>query len=157
MVKLAEYANNKKVSVNLRDAFPSPYTLKDAWEFYEIVKDENPQVTFAIEFQGEYVGNIGIITGDDVYRNSAELGYFIGEPFWNKGIATKAVELITNYVFEALKIVRIYSPIFEYNLASQRVLEKCGFEKEAVFKKSMTKNGIIYDEIRYAKINPRIA
>ena len=157
MVKLAEYANNKKVSVNLRDAFPSPYTLKDAWEFYEIVKDENPQVTFAIEFQGEYVGNIGIITGDDVYRNSAELGYLIGEWIWNKQIATRVVKLIMKCVFEALKIVRIYSPIFEYNLASQRVLEKCGFEKEAVFKKSMTKNGIIYDEIRYAKINPRIA
>lgn len=151
--KLVEYADNKHVSKNLRDAFPSPYTLKDAWEFYEIIKDENPKMTFAIEFDGEYVGNIGLVIGKDVYRNSAELGFFIGEPFWNKGIVTKAVSLITDYGFNSLGIVRIFSSVFEFNHASQRVLEKCGFEKEAVLKKSITKNGIIYDEIRYAKIN----
>lgn len=151
--KLVEYADNKHVSQNLRDAFPSPYTLKDAREFYEIIKDENPKMTFAIEFDGEYVGNIGLVIGKDVYRNSAELGFFIGEPFWNKGIVTKAVSLITDYGFNSLGIVRIFSSVFEFNHASQRVLEKCGFEKEAVLKKSITKNGIIYDEIRYAKIN----
>lgn len=152
--KLAEYANNINVSKNLRDAFPSPYTLQDARNFYNIVKNENPKVTFAIENKGEYVGNIGLIIGTDVYRNNAELGFFIGEPFWNKGITTKAVNIATSYGFDKLKIVRIFSSVFEFNEASQRVLEKCGFEKEAVLKKAITKNGVIYDEIRYTKINP---
>jgi ribosomal-protein-alanine N-acetyltransferase len=99
------------VSINLRDAFPQPYTLKDA-----------------------------------------EIGYFIGEPFWNKGIATKAVSLITDWGFNNLDIVRIHTGIFEFNKSSQRVLEKCGYMKEAIFKKSICKNNEIYDEIRYAKI-----
>lgn len=154
--KLAEYANNINVSKNLRDAFPSPYTLQDARYFYNIVNNENPKVTFAIEYKGEYVGNIGFIIGTDVYKNSAELGFFIGEPFWNKGITSKAVNIITAYGFEHLRIVRIFSVVFEFNKASQRLLEKCGFEKEAVLKKAITKNGVIYDEIRYAKINPNL-
>ena len=153
--KLVEYADNKHVSQNLRDAFPSTYTFKVAWEFYKIVKDEEPRTNFAIEFQGEYAGNIGLVIGTDVYRNSAELGFFIGEPHWNKGITSQAVNLITKYAFEKLGIVRIFSIVFEYNVASQRVLEKCGFEKEAIFKKSINKKGIIYDEIRYSKINPK--
>ena len=83
---------------------------------------------FAIEYQGEYVGNISLSVGTDIYRKSAEIGYFIGEPFWNKGIMTKAVNLITEYGFEKLSIIRIYTGIFDYNKSSQRVLEKCGFE-----------------------------
>lgn len=150
--KLAEYANNKKVSVNLRDTFPNPYSIDDAKFFFELKRKENPKTTFAIEYKGEIIGNIGLIQGEDVYRNSAELGFFIGEPFWNKGIVTKAVNLIVKYGFEKLQKIRIFSCVFEFNTASQRVLEKCGFEKEAVFKKSITKNGKIYDEIRFAKI-----
>jgi RimJ/RimL family protein N-acetyltransferase len=150
--KLSEYANNEKVSINLRDAFPKPYTLKDAENFKKMIDSQNPKTFFAIEFQGEYVGNISLSVGGDVYRKSAEIGYFIGEPFWNKGIATKAVSLITNWGFENLDIVRIHTGIFEFNKSSQRVLEKCGYIKEAVFKKSVCKNSEIYDEIRYAKI-----
>ncbi len=151
--KLAEYANNKKVSVNLRDAFPSPYTVENAKEFVEMVNKQNPKTFFAIEYRGEYVGNISLSVGTDVYRNSAEIGYFIGEPFWNKGIATKAVNLMTDFGFEKLGIVRIYTGVFGFNKSSQRVLEKCGFSKEAIFKSSITKNGKIYDEIRFAKVN----
>ncbi len=149
---LAEYANNKKVSINVRDSFPSPYTLDDAKEFYEIIKEEIPKTTFAIEYKGNYVGNIGMVVGTDIYRNSAEIGYFIGEPFWNKGIVTQAVKLMVKFGFEQLGLARIYTGVFEYNKASQRVLEKCGFEKEAIFKKSITKKGKIYNEIRYAKV-----
>ena len=153
---LARYANNKKVSVNLRDGFPNPYTLNDAHAFIQRVYEQNPQTFFAIEYKGDYVGNISLSPATDVYRNNAEIGYFIGEPFWNKGIATKAVKLITDWGFKNLNIVRIYTGIFAFNKPSQRVLEKCGFEKEAVFKKAITKNGKIYDEIRYAKIKPGI-
>lgn len=150
--KLAEYANNIKVSINLRDGFPSPYTIEDAINFIDRVNAQNPKTFFAIEYRGDYVGNISLSVGPDVYRKSAEIGYFIGEPFWNKGIATKAVNLITEFGFEHLDIVRIYTGVFEFNKPSQRVLEKCGFVKEAVFEKAICKNGKIYNEIRYAKI-----
>jgi len=148
--KLADYANNQKVSMNLRDAFPSPYTLEDARKFLDMVNNQHPKTYFAIEFQGEYVGNISLSTGSDINRKSAEIGYFIGEPFWNQGIATRAVNLITRFGFGKLDIVRIHTGVFQYNRASQRVLEKCGFEKEAVFKKALTQKGKVYDEIRYA-------
>ncbi|MGV8093148.1 MAG: GNAT family N-acetyltransferase [Mangrovibacterium sp.] len=154
LLKLAEYANNEKVSINLRDAFPNPYTIDDAKKFLEIIEKQSPKTFFAIEYKGDYVGNISLLVGNDVYRNSAEIGYFIGEPFWNKGIMTKAVNLITEFGFKNLGIIRIHTGVFEFNKPSQRVLEKCGFEKEAVFKKSVTKKGVIYDEIRYAKIKP---
>jgi RimJ/RimL family protein N-acetyltransferase len=87
---------------------------------------------------------------------SAEIGYFIGEPYWNKGIVTKAVKLITEYGFQHLGIIRIQTGVFEYNTASQRVLEKCGFVKEGVFRKSVIKQGKLWDEVRYAKLKPGI-
>ncbi|TVQ09386.1 MAG: N-acetyltransferase [Bacteroidetes bacterium] len=149
--KLAEYANNEKVSVNLRDAFPSPYTIEDARGFLKMVEKQNPKTVFAIEYEGNYVGNISLSVGDDVYRNSAEIGYFIGEPFWNKGITTKAVNMMTDFGFNTLGVVRIHTGVFEFNKSSQRVLEKCGFEKEGVFKQAITKNGSMFNEIRYAK------
>lgn len=152
MEKLAGYANNEKVSVNLRDGFPKPYTLDDAKRFKKMVDDQNPKTFFAIEYNGLYAGNISLSPGSDVYRKSAEIGYFIGEPFWNKGIVTKAVHLITDWGFNNLDIVRIHTGIFEYNTASQRVMEKCGFTREAVFRKSICKNNKMFDEIRYAKI-----
>ncbi len=150
--KLAEYANNEKVSINLRDAFPNPYIIEDAKKFLEVIEKQSQKTFFAIEYKGDYVGNISLLVGNDVYRNSAEIGYFIGEPFWNKGIMTKAVNLITEFGFKNLGIIRIHAGVFEFNKSSQRVLEKCGFEKEAVFKKSVTKKGVIYNEIRYAKL-----
>jgi RimJ/RimL family protein N-acetyltransferase len=88
----------------------------------------------------------------DVYRKSAEIGYLLNEQFWNRGIMTKAVNLICEYGFVELDIVRIHTGVFEYNLASQRVLEKCGFVKEGVFRKAIFKNGILWDEIRYANL-----
>jgi len=149
---LSEYANNDKVSINLRDAFPQPYSLENATDFKKMIDIQNPKTFFAIEYQNKYVGNISLSIGTDVYRKSAEIGYFIGEPFWNKGITTKAVNLITNWGFKNLDIVRIDTGIFEFNVASQRVLEKCGYIKEAIFKKSICKNNEIFNEIRYAKI-----
>ncbi len=152
--RMAELANNKLVSQNLRDGFPHPYTLDDAVNFIEKYNAHPTIVLFAITYKGEYTGNISLLPGTDVYSNSAEIGYFIGEPFGNKGITTIAVNLIVDYAFSTLKIARIHTGIFEYNIASQRVLEKCGFEKEGVFKKSVFKMGKLWDEVRYAKINP---
>jgi len=153
-VRLVELANNSKVSENLRDGFPHPYTLEDAERFLRNCMDQNPLTIFAIEYKGEYVGNVGLVPGQDVYRKSAEIGYFIGEPYWNKGVASIAVNLLTEYGFNKLGMVRIHAGVFEYNMASMRVLEKCGFEKEGVYKKAVFKKNRIWDEVRYSKINP---
>ncbi|MGE5347770.1 MAG: GNAT family N-acetyltransferase [Actinomycetota bacterium] len=150
--RMAEIANNMKIAVNLRDAFPYPYSLEDARKFINMCLRVKPYQVFAIEFEGEYVGNIGIHKQDDVYRKTAELGYFIGEQYWNRGITTRAVNLICDYGFRELDVIKIFSGVFSFNTASQRVLEKCGFEREAVLKSSVIKNGKIYDEFRYAKI-----
>ena len=152
--RLAELANNEKISVNLRDGFPHPYTLDDAKSFLQRFSGQEPITFFGIDYNGEYAGNISLVMGQDIYRKSAEIGYFLGEPYWNKGIATTAVNLITEYAYNKLGIIRIHTGIFEYNTASMRVLEKCGFKKEGVFSKSVFKQNNIWDEIRYAKINP---
>lgn len=152
--RMARLANNEKISRNLRDGFPHPYTLDDAITFINNCRDQDPVTTFAIEYQGEYVGNIGILPGQDVYRKSAEIGYFIGEPYWNKGIVTTALNLITAYCFRELGLIRLFTGVFEYNTASMHVLEKCGFEKDCVFKKSVFKQEKIWDEVRFSKIHP---
>lgn len=151
--KLAEYGNNPKVAINLRDSFPHPYSFEDAVKFKEMVDSMNPKVIFAIEYKGEYAGNICLIPCSDVYRKSAEIGYFLGEPFWNKGIMTQAVNLISKWGFENLGVVRIHTGVFEFNKASQRVLEKCGFVLEGTFLKAVIKNNQLYNEIRFAKIS----
>lgn len=150
--RLAELANNPKISINLRDGFPNPYTISDAENFLEKYAGQQSSLVLAIEYNGVYVGNIGLHKATDVYRKSAEIGYFLGEPYWNLGIMTKAVNMICDYGFKTMDIVRIHAGIFEFNPASMRVLEKCGFKKEAVFEKAIIKEGKIYDEIRYAKI-----
>lgn len=150
--RIAELANNPKISINLRDAFPNPYTISDAENFLNKYAKLDSSRIFAIEFNHVYVGNIGLHKGEDVYRKSAEIGYFLGEQFWNLGIMTKAVNLICDFGFKNMDIVRIHAGIFEYNSASMRVLEKCGFKREGIFEKSVIKNGTFYNEIRYAKL-----
>jgi len=152
--RIVELANNEKISRNLRDGFPNPYTLPDAESFLAKFTDQDTVTLFGIEYNGEHVGNISLQPGQDIYRKSAEIGYFIGEPYWNKGIVTTAVNMITEYGFNRLGIIRIHTGVFEYNIASQRVLEKCGFTKEGVFRKSVFKQNRIWDEVRYSKINP---
>lgn len=148
--RLAELANNEKIGINLRDGFPFPYRIEDARKFIALFK--NHPSYFAIEFNGEYVGNISLVPLENVYRRTAEIGYFLGEPYWNRGIMTHAVNLITDFGFKVLDMVRIHTGVYEYNPASQRVLEKCGYIKEAVFRKNICKNEQMYDEIRFAKI-----
>jgi RimJ/RimL family protein N-acetyltransferase len=149
---LALLANNKKVWDNLRDYISFPYTEQNAEDFIVLVKDESPTMTFAIAYQEQFCGVISLVRQTDVYRLTAEIGYWIGEPFWNKGIATKAVQLITAYGFNELGLVRIHTGIFEYNKISMRVLEKCGYRKDGVFEKSVIKNEQIWNEHRYSII-----
>jgi RimJ/RimL family protein N-acetyltransferase len=149
---MARIANNEKITRNLRDGFPHPYTDDDAREFIDKCLALDPPAIFAIEYKGEYAGNIGLSPGTNVYRKSAEVGYFIGEEYWNRGIVTKALALITDYGFGQLDLVRIHTGVYEHNLASQRVLEKCGFVKEGVFRKAVYKKGEFLNEVRYAKL-----
>jgi RimJ/RimL family protein N-acetyltransferase len=153
---MALLANNKKIAQNLRDGFPHPYTLQDAENFVKMASGPDFGIVFAIEYQGKYVGNTGIVPGKDVYRQSAEIGYFIGEPYWNKGIATATVKLLTNYCFNEMGFARVWAGVFEFNPASQYVLEKCGFEKEAVHRMAVTKMGKLWNEVVFAKLNPNL-
>ena len=150
---MARLANNKKIWNNVRDQFPHPYSEKEAETFIRNQSKDASTVNFAIEYNGEFCGVIGLILQKDVYRNSAETGYWIGEPFWGKGIATKAVELIVAHGFKELKLIRIYAGVFEYNTASMKVLEKNGFQKEGISKKAVDKNGKFWDEHRYFILN----
>ena len=150
---IAKFANNKKISDNLRDAFPNPYTLEDAKSFFKMVQNQNPISFFAIEYKNNYVGNIGLSIGEDVYKKSAEIGYFIAEPYWNKGIATTAINLLVKYGFNTLNLLRIHACIFEYNSTSMKVLEKCGFSKEGIAYNAIYKNLKVFNEVRYAIIN----
>jgi len=153
--RLAEFANNENISKNLRDGFPHPYTLEDAEKFLTNAFQQSPCQVFAIEYNGLYVGNIGLHKGTDVYRKSAELGYLLDENFWNKGIMTRAIQLACEYGFQELDIVRIWAGVFDYNKASFRVLEKCGFVREATLKRAVFKQDKIWDEIRYARIQEK--
>ncbi len=147
---LAFLANNKKIWDNVRDYLPYPYTEDDAESFINLTMQESIPMTFAIAYSGQFCGVIGLTGQSDVYKKTAEIGYWIGEPFWNKGIATTAVKLVTRYGLQSLDFVRIHTGVFEYNIGSMRVLEKNGYEKEGVFKKSIFKNEKIWDEHRYS-------
>jgi RimJ/RimL family protein N-acetyltransferase len=153
--RLAELCNNKKIWDNLRDYIPHPYTGKDAEEFISSCRNENPQLTFAIEIDGEFAGSIGLVKQKDVYRLSAEIGYWLGEPYWGKGIMTEAVRQVTGYGFGRLELVRIYTCVFDFNRASQRVLEKAGYSLECISEKALVKNGRICGEYRYSILNSK--
>ena len=150
---VAFLCNNKKIWDNVRDFIPHPYTEKHAQEFILTCQGEDPQLTFAIGYRGDFAGCIGLVKQKDIYKLTAEVGYWIGEPYWGLGIATKAVNLMVDYGFNQLGLVRIYTGVFDYNKASQRVLEKAGFKLEGIFEKSVLKNGKICNEYRYSKIN----
>ena len=152
---IARLANNKKVWDNVRDKMPYPYARKDAEFFIGLTKKEDPQVTFGIIRGDDFCGVIGLILQSDVYRKSAELGYWIGEPYWGMGIATETVRMILEYGFKKLDFERIFASTFEYNFGSMRVLEKNGFVKEGIAKKEAVKNGVIIDVHRYAIVNPK--
>lgn len=150
---LANLCNNKKIWDNLRDYIPFPYTENDSIEFIKYCQGENPQLTFAIEYKGEFVGSIGLVRQKDVYKLTAEIGYWIGEPYWGLGITTNAVRLITEYGFNNLGLVRIFTGVFDFNKGSQKVLEKAGFKLECIFEKSVFKNNKICNEYRYGLLN----
>ena len=146
---LVKYANNYHIAKFLTNQFPHPYTEKDGKEFLSMAID-HPGI-FAIDVDGESIGSIGLFQQTDIHQKSAELGYWLAEPFWGNGIITQAIREIVEYGFQAFDIVRIYARPFSTNQASQRVLVKAGFTCEARHKKALYKNGEYIDEFIYAK------
>jgi len=143
---LQENANNIAVSQNLRDSFPNPFSTNDAFNWISMNRNSQIPLNLAITVNDRVVGGIGIVQQTDIYRLNAELGYWLGEPFWNRGIMSEAVKAMVDYAFAHFKIIRIYAGVFEHNYASMRVLKKAGFHKEAVHRKAIFKNGQIIDE-----------
>jgi RimJ/RimL family protein N-acetyltransferase len=149
---LAAIANNKKIWDNVRDLLPFPYTKKDAKEWLELVKKQKTVTTFCIEVDGNLAGSIGVTLKDDVYKKTAEIGYFIAEEYWGKGAATEAIKQMVSYVQKEFDIVRIYAEVFEFNRASMKALEKNGFYLESIRKKAAFKNNMIVDDYVWVKL-----
>jgi ribosomal-protein-alanine N-acetyltransferase len=147
---LARYANNRLVWRNVRDQFPHPYTLKDARQFIARMRDEPREVVFAIEVEGEAVGSIGVRLKDDIERFNAEVGYWLGEPFWGQGLMTEVVRAFVPYALKEYSVQRLEAWVFEWNPASARVLEKAGFSREGTLRKSALKDGQVIDRWLYA-------
>jgi RimJ/RimL family protein N-acetyltransferase len=149
---LARYANNRNVWINLRDRFPHPYSLQDAEAFIGRALAMDPETVFAIAVEGEAVGGIGFGLQQDVERVAAEIGYWLGEPLWNRGIMTAALVAVTEHAISAHGLTRVYALPFEWNDASVRVLEKAGYLREARLRRSAVKDGRVIDQFLYAYV-----
>jgi RimJ/RimL family protein N-acetyltransferase len=148
---LVENANNRRVWRNL-SRLPHPYTRQDAEAWITRASAHVPVVDFAIVVDGAAVGGIGIELGRDVFLRSAEVGYWLGEPYWGRGIATEALRAVTEYAFGTFDLCRLQAGVFEWNPASMRVLEKAGYTLEARHRKNVTKDGQTIDRVVYALV-----
>ena len=151
---LAEHANNISVAKNLRDRFPHPYSRDNARDFLKYAVSLQDHSNLAIEVGGSAVGAIGYVPGHDVERFSAEIGYWLGEAFWGRGIVTEALVLTTEHAFRKLNMLRLFALPFAENRASVRVLEKAGYVYEGRLHASSVKYGASRDQLLYARINP---
>jgi RimJ/RimL family protein N-acetyltransferase len=149
---LVEHANNRKIWLNLRDGFPHPYKKSDGREFLHRMRTTRPETTFAIAVDGQAAGGIGFMLREDVERVSAEVGYWLGEKYWGRGIATEGLRAITDYAITTHGLTRVFAVPFAWNAASCRVLEKAGYVLEARLRRSCIKDGQITDQMQYAFI-----
>lgn len=151
---LAAAINNPNVQKNLRDGLPYPYTEKDAEEFIQYLLHANPDsiFAFAITVDDRAIGSISVERGTNIHRYTGELGYYIAENYWGKGLASSAVEQIVQYIFTHTDIMRIFAEPFSYNIASCRVLEKNGFQYEGTLRRNAVKNGAVLDMKLYARL-----
>lgn len=151
---LVRHANNISIARQLRDRFPHPYTRGAALAFLRYATSSERPANLAIEVNGEAVGGVGYVPGTDVERYSAEVGYWLGESLWGRGIATGALMLLTAHVFESEDLLRCFALPFADNAGSIRVLEKAGYTLEGILKSSSVKYGKRRDQAIYARINP---
>ena len=151
---LAAALSNKKILDNLRDGLPYPYTEQDGQDFIStmLAADEDETFAFAITVDSRVIGSIGAFRQGNIHRQAAELGYYIAEEYWGRGIMTEAVNRLCDYVFSHTDIIRIYAEPFAYNSASCRVLEKAGFQYEGTLRSNAVKNGKVLDMRMYARL-----
>ncbi|MEO8064097.1 MAG: GNAT family N-acetyltransferase [Pseudomonadota bacterium] len=149
---LLRFANNRNVWRNLTHRFPHPYTDADADSWFSKLAVNAGRTHWAIEVDGLAVGGIGTDPGEGVYAKSARFGYWLGEPYWGRGIMTAAVHGTVEHIFGHFDLVRLEAPVFEWNPPSMRVLEKCGFIREGVLRKSIEKDGQTIDAVLYARL-----
>lgn len=150
---LAENANNDKIWNNLMDHFPHPYTKQDAFDYISMVQaTPGPLTRFAIDVNGKAVGSIGFSSEGDIESVTAEIGYWIGEKYWGHGIMHKVLNDVTEYAFRNFHYAKVYALVFSYNPASMHVLEKAGYQLEAVLHKAAVKNGQLIDFYYYSKM-----
>ncbi|HEU4767418.1 MAG TPA: GNAT family protein [Pyrinomonadaceae bacterium] len=147
---LVRHADNRNVWMNLRNRFPHPYTQADARRWLDMVVGTRPETNFAIAVDDEAVGGVGYTIDTDVNYRSAEIGYWLGEEFWGRGIATEALIAVTEHAFSTYDLCRLYAHVFDWNPASARVLQKAGYEFEGRLRKSVTKAGQTIDQLMYA-------
>ena len=147
--RMVALADEHDVWAQLRDRFPHPYTPEDAEGWVALQSGQHPPTQFAVCDEAGPIGAIGLETREADYRHSAELGYWLGKPFWGRGIMTGAVRLLVVYGFEGLGLLRIDAHVKSGNPASARVLEKAGFRREGVLRKAALKEGELVDHILF--------
>ena len=150
---LLRHANNRSVWRNLTHLFPHPYTEADAENWFSLLESMTEPTHWAIEVAGQAAGGIGCTLGNGVRAKSAQFGYWLGEAYWGRGIATAAVQRTAPYVLSRFELVRLESPVFAWNPASMRVLEKSGFVREGLHRAALVKDGEIIDEVLYALVD----
>ena len=151
---LVRFANNRQVWRNLKDRFPHPYTMSDAEAWLALARSNPGRMNWAIEVEGLAVGCIGLEPLADVYARTAHFGYWLGEPYWGRGIMSDAVRGVAALALGEIGFERLEAPIFAWNPASMRVLEKCGFVREGVMRRSVFKDGELIDSVLYARVAP---
>jgi ribosomal-protein-alanine N-acetyltransferase len=150
---LLRFANNRSVWRNLTHMFPHPYTEADAQWWFSFLERMPEPTHWAIEVDGHAAGGIGVILGEGIKIKSAHFGYWLGEPYWGRGIMTEAVKAVSPYAMSRFGLIRLEAPVFEWNAASMRVLEKCGFVREGILRASVFKDGQVIDQILYARVD----
>ena len=149
---LLRIANNPRVAANMRNAFPHPYTAADGYDWLDLALNDLAETAWAVAVGGELAGGIGLLPQTDINAGTAEIGYWLGEPFWGRGFATDAVRTLTSHALSELGYRRLFATVFASNVASCRVLEKSGYVREGVMRRSAIKNGVIFDQVLFARI-----
>ena len=150
---LARNGNNAEIARNQRDSYPYPYTLEYARNWIQYVKSHYSDCRFVIAQDQEAIGEIGFVIQSDVHCQSAEVAYWLGEDYWGQGIATRALEYVTQYAFKEKGLKRLYADIIEYNTGSQRVLQKCGYQLDGIMRKNVYKDKKFYDQLVFSRLS----
>lgn len=149
---LVPLANNRRVWRNLTHRFPHPYTEEDADDWIAVAAEPGASLHLAIDLGGSVVGGVGALAGEGVHAATAQFGYWLGEPFWGRGIATAAATALAEHLASERRFARLEAQVFAWNPASMRVLEKAGFTREAVLRCAATKDGELIDTVLYARV-----